>query len=235
MNDKSCIIIDDEDQDEIVENLQTDANRLGIRLSCFQLNPQKDAYYKNIGDENVPDYVIDADKVAAALMTPAYRRLRVDVIACDYDLGDDEVNGYELIRRLRGGLNYRKEIILYSGNLNRVIKGILREEDPKERFAQIRSLARANIREFNDKNDYRQSIITAISEDRFSLESELESLLDKYSGWTFRSVFPPFKDMNLHDVLVEIESGSAKGKLFQKALLENAIAHMIELNKEINE
>jgi hypothetical protein len=235
MIDKSCIIIDDEDQDEIVENLQVDANRLGIRLSCFQLNPQGEAYYKNIGDENQPDYVIDLDKVSTALMTPQYRRLRVDVIACDYDLGDDEVNGYELIRKLRGHLNYRREIILYSGNLNRVIAGILREEDPRERFAQIRSLARANIREFNDKNDYRQSIITAISEDTFSLESELESLLDKYGEWTFRSVFPPFSNLKLHNVLVEIESGSAKGKAFQKALLENAIAHMIELNREINE
>src|SRR5438552_8889997 len=99
MIDKFCIIIDDESQDEIVENLKADAMRHGSRLNCFQLNPQDKTYSKNIGDEMRPEYVIDIDKVMAALKTPEYRRLRVNVIACDYNLEDDEVNGWELIRK----------------------------------------------------------------------------------------------------------------------------------------
>lgn len=236
MIDKFCIIIDDESQDEVVENLKADAMQHGIRLNCFQLNPNGNTYHKNIGSDEHPDYVIDIDKVTAALKPPEYPKLRkVDVIACDYNLEDDEVNGWELIRKLRFHLNYKKEIILYSGNLDTVISEILREGNFGGQLHQIRNLTRANIREFNDKNDYRQSIINAVRQDTFSLESELESLLDKYSDWTFRSVFPLFKNMKLSEVLDEIESGSANGKAFQKALLENAIAHMIELNKEINE
>jgi len=231
MIDKSCIIIDDEDQQEIIENLKVDAERYGIRLICYQMNPQTEPFYKNIGNKSVPEYVIDLNKVSAALLTKDFRKLRVDVIACDYDLGDDEVNGYELIRRLRFHLNYRKEVILYSGNLDRVVRAIVRQEDPKEQFNQIKNLARARIREFNDKNDYRQSIISAVRDEAFSLESELERLLEKYSDWTFRSTFPEFRGMKLSSVLDEIEAGSAEGKKFQKALLENAVSHMIDLNR----
>src|SRR5688572_32133766 len=100
MIDKFCIIIDDEDQNEIIENLKEDAAKLGIRLNCFQMNPQQDAYYKNRGTEERPDYVIDLDKVSNDLLTPTFRKLKVDIIACDYDLQDDEVNGYALIRKL---------------------------------------------------------------------------------------------------------------------------------------
>lgn len=235
MIDKSCIIIDDEPQDEIVENLVGDASKVGIRLTCYQLDPQADRYYKNAGTEEEPEYVIDISKVMEALKSPAYRKCRVDVVACDYHLEDDQVNGYEIIRKIRFHLNYRKGIILYSGNLETVIREILREDNLQEQIDRIKNLARAKILEFNDKSDYRQSILTAIKQDIFSLESELESLLHNYGDWTFRSVFPLFKGKKLSEILDEIESDSPNAVKFQKELLENAIAHMIELNRDINE
>lgn len=232
MIDKFCIIIDDEDQNEIVENLREDAAKQGIRLNCFQMNPQSEAYYKNKGTPERPDYVIDLDKVSSDLLTPAYRKLKVDIIACDYDLQDDEVNGYTLIGKLRGHLKYQKEIILYSANLDRVVNAILKVDNPKELYTQVRHLAHARIRDFHDKNDYRQSIITALKDTTFSLESELETLLTKYADLTFNSVFPPLRGKKIAEILGEIEAGSKEGKGFQKALLENAIAHMVEMNTD---
>lgn len=235
MIDKSCIIIDDDPQDEVVENLKNDATHYGIRLHCLQLNPQNDSYNKNVGDDNQPDYVIDLDKVISALRSPEYRRLKVDVIACDYNLQDDEVNGYELIRRLRFPRIYKKDVIIYSGNLDTVIWKILQEGSLKEKIHKIRNLTKADIRAFDDKNDYRRSIIEALREDTFSLEAELDSLLDKYGEWTFRSVFPEFKNKKISEILDEIGLESTNSKAFRRAFLENAIAHMIDLNRELNE
>lgn len=235
MIDKFCIIIDDEPQDEIVTNLTEDAGRKGIRLRCVQLNPQDETYHKNTGDENHPDFVIDLDRVLKALKSQEYGKLRADVIACDYNLQDDHVNGFEIIRNLRNQLKYRNEVILYSANLDMVIRNILSEGNLGEQIHKIRNLTRANILDFSDKDNYRAAIFTAIQQITFSLESTLESLLHKYSEWTFRSVFPPLSGKKLSEVLEEIEAGSTSGKGFQIAILENAIAHMIELNKEINE
>lgn len=265
MTDKYCIIIDDEDQDEIVENLKADAKSKGIGLTCFQLNPQDDEFHKNTGTDAIPEFVIDIEKIADKLKTTEYRRAKVDVIACDYLLQDDHVNGFEIIRKLRNQLNYKKSIILYSATLDTVISEILLGDledrvsrimklvdanipanleagvrevltgDLKEQVQRIRNLARADIMAFTDKDNYRASIVTALEKDPFSLDSELDSLLNTYRNWTFRSVFPPFKDKTVAEIIDEIDSGSANGVAFQRALLENAIAHMIDLNRDINE
>jgi hypothetical protein len=265
MTDKHCIIIDDEDQDEIVENLKADAKARGIGLVCFQLNPQDDQFHKNVGTDSVPEYVIDIEKIVEKLRTIEYRYSKVNVIACDYRLQDDHVNGFEIIRKLRNQLQYKKSIILYSANLETVINEILlgsledrirrilnlvkakvpanleagvREilsGDLRDQIHRIRNLTRADIMAFTDKDNYRSSIITALEQDPFSLESELDSLLSSYRDWTFRSVFPPLSGKKLSEIIEEIDSGSVNGIAFQKALLENAVAHMIELNNEINE
>jgi len=125
MSDKSCIIIDDEPQDEIVDNLKADASHRGIHLSCVQLNPQDQDYEKDVGDDARPDFVIDIDKIIEKLKTIGCRR--ADVIACDFYLQDDNVNGFDIIHKLRTQLHYKKEIILYSANLETVIREILLE------------------------------------------------------------------------------------------------------------
>jgi CheY-like chemotaxis protein len=235
MKDKYCIIIDDESQDEIVENLKADARQRGVDLTCFQLNPQGDDCHKNVGDDKRPNFVIDMEKVVAKLRSAEYRKLKVNVIACDYNLQDDEVDGFEIIRKIRNDLNYKKEIILYSANIDIVIRRILQLDDVGKRVQSIRNLARANIREFSDKNDYRGIIVSLIRQDAFSLESEIESLLNRYSELTFKSGFPPLSGKKLSEILEEIDSGTVLGEKFQSAILENAIAHMIDLNREIDE
>lgn len=265
MTDKFCIIIDDEDQDEIVENLKTDAGGRGIRLNCYQLNPQDEAYLKDVGDEARPEYVIDIEKIVESLKTINYRYAKVDVIACDFFLQDDHVNGFEIIRKLRGQLNYKKGVILYSANLETVIREILlghrlneqvnriisliRADVPanleagireilssslREQIDRIRNLTRANILDFTDKDKYRLAIVAALAHDPFTLESELDSLLNSHRDLTFQSVFPPLSGKKVSEIISEIDSGSTNGKKFQKAILENAIAHMIELNLEIS-
>lgn len=265
MTDKYCIIIDDEDQDEIVENLIEDARRLGIALTCFQLNPLDDRFNKNVGSDSAPEDVIDLEKIVEALGTNEYRRSKVNVIACDYRLQDDHVNGFEVIRKLRNELNFKGSVILYSANLETVIADILLGNfaeqverimslvnanipenleagikevlagDLKGQIHRIRNLTHANISALKDKDSYKSSIITALEQESFSMETELDSLLNNYRDWTFRSVFPPFSDKKVSEIAEEIDSGSPKGISFQKALLENAVAHMLELNKEINE
>lgn len=262
MNDKSCIIIDDEPQDEIVENLKADARHRGIQLSCVQLNPQDQDYEKDVGDNERPEYVIDIEKVIEKLKTIGCRR--VDVIACDYFLQDDNINGFDIIHKLRNQLHYKKEIILYSANLETVIREILLERSVEEQLdrimnlvkanipenleagireilterkfrdqiTRIKNLTRANILAFTDKDKYRASILAVIQQDLFSLEAQLDSLLNKYSSLLFKTGYPPLSGKILSEIIAEIDQGTADGKEFQKAILENAIAHMVQLNKE---
>jgi len=233
MIDKFCVIIDDEQQDEVIEDLIHRAKGFQIDLECVQLNPHVAKFQKQLnGPGDVPEIVIDLEKLIEELETPTYLRRRVDVLVCDFNLEDPYVNGFEIIRVLKTRRAFRKAIVLYSAIIDEVIEGFVKDE--ATRIQQLRSLIKAEISDFCDK-DYSESVLKVLRKDRFSLQTEIEILLDKYSDWTFRSPFPEFQGKAIREILEEIRTESAKGVAFQRTILINAIAHMIDLNREINE
>ena len=66
----------------------------------------------NVGSEPRPDYVIDcSNRVVERIRMSGFRRTHV--FACDYYLQDNDVNGFEIIRKLRGELKYKNAIVLH--------------------------------------------------------------------------------------------------------------------------
>lgn len=230
MIDKFCIIIDDEPQDGIIKNLCRGLKRENINLECEQLNPQDDKYNKNKGTESAPEYVIDLDEIIKDLNTSKYLKRKVDLIACDYSLQDDEVNGFEIIRKLRNELNYNKEIVLYSANLDNVIREILEDRNKQKHIQKIRNLVNAKISDICKRESYKTTIIGVLKQNKFSLESELESRLYKHSDLKFKSTFPVFKDKLLAEIIDEIRSNSPQAVEFQKELIERIVSNLVALN-----
>lgn len=230
MNDKFCIIIDDEPQTEIIEDLVHRAKGYGLQLICEQLNPQN--FLEEISSDGNKDFVINLEKIKSELHTTKYLRRKVDLILCDFGLQDKKINGFEIIRNLRNEWNYKKKIILYSATIEDVIENILKNDDKKTQ--RLRNLMRAEISDFCDK-DYSESLLRVLREDKFSLESELEAFLIKFGDKKFRSVFPKYNGKTLYEISEELKVNSQDAIDFQKNFIENAIAHFLELNEIIDE
>ena len=231
MIEKRCIIIDDEPQDASIENLVEALRKDGISLNCLQLNPKDKEFRKNIGTIETPNYAIDIDLVLAKLSTHEYFKRRVDLIACDYNLEDDEINGFEIITTLRID-SYKHEIILYSGSLETVIDKILDEQDRAIQRKKIKKLAASNISHITDRSDYKETIIGCIRNETFSLGRTIEQLLEPLEELEFKSIPHEFKGKKVKEILDEIKAETNNGIKFQKAILEFAISNLIELNDD---
>lgn len=234
MIDKVCIIIDDEDQKDVMDDLVHQAKGHQINLECVQLNPQEDKFYKEITDDNGDiDQVIDLDKIIEELRTPKYLyRPSIAVLAFDYGLQDKVITGFEIIKKLRREKITKKKIVLYSATIEKVIEDLM--QDKVNRVQNLKQLILAEISGITDK-DYTDSVLRLIREDKFSLESQIEEQLLDYGDLTFKNIFPKFKDKTLFEISEEIRKNSQDAIDFQKAFIENAIAHLIDLNKEIDE
>jgi CheY-like chemotaxis protein len=234
MIDKVCIIIDDEDQAAVMEDLIYQAKGHQINLDCVQLNPQEDKFYKEVTDADGDiDQVIDLDEIIKELQTPQYiQRPSVAVLAFDYGLQDKVVTGFEIIKRIRKDKITRKKIVLYSATIEKVIEDLIKDE--ANSVQNLKQLILAEISGITDK-DYTENVLKLIKEDKISLESQIEEQFLKYGDLKFKSIYPEFKGMTLLKISEEIIRNTEHSIGFQKALLESAIAHMIDLNNEIDE
>lgn len=231
MIEKKCIIIDDEPQDESIENLTETLRKEGIRLDCRQLNPKDREFRKNIGTPETPEYAIDLNLVLDKLSTVDFFKKKVDIIACDYNLGDDKVNGFEVIAALRAK-SYNRGIMLYSGSQDQVIRAILKVSNLPERIKKIKKLATSNISHITDRDDYKATLIGCIRDETFSIRYSLEQLLEDIGNLELKSFPKDFKGKKVNDILEEIKKDTPAGIKFQKLIIEFAVSNLVEMNSD---
>ncbi len=225
-----CIIIDDSTQimdsamiTKIKENVKTTAS---IELELIQLNPKIE------GLVNEDNGSILLDKVIERLNTPDYLKRQVHLIICDYELGDPDVNGFEIIRQLRNKLGSKKEIILYSSNIEDVIAKIIAKEEDKTK--SIKDLVSSKIFDFCIKDEHlSNAIVKAIkSEMEYSSDKFLEAELFRYKDEKFKNIYDRFEGKKLGDIAGIMVTHVAEGNRLKKEMITQVIAYMV--NTEID-
>jgi hypothetical protein len=167
-------------------------------------------------------------KIIDELNTYNYLNQPIQLIICDYNLGGDDLNGFEIIRILRNEIGTKKRIILYSSNIDNVIDKIL-EGNKDEITAKISDLVNSNISEFCKKNNHlEESMIKYLDEEsEFSTDKFFELELYKYGDYTFQSVYDKFENKRLSEIANLIANQPHEGERLKKELIEQVIAHMI--------
>ncbi|RZK38904.1 MAG: hypothetical protein EOO90_20650 [Pedobacter sp.] len=220
-----CIVIDDSSQildtatfNTIKENVKNSAS---IDLELIQLNPKSEEMI------NEEDGSILLDKVIERLNTPDYLKRQIHLIICDYELGDEKVNGFEIIRLLRNNLGSKKEIILYSSNIENVIDKIINKEEDKAK--SIKDLVSSKIFDFCLKDEHLSSaIIKAMkSEMDFSSDKFLEAELFKYPDLKFNNIYDRFEGKTLGEIAVVMSSNLDEGNRLKKEMISQVVAYMI--------
>lgn len=91
---KRILIIDNESQDEEIEKMIRDAHNVGIELECDQYN---------VGSTEETD-LLDKGFLNIEKVIQEYKKRfkgTYSLIACDWDLNDDNVDGIELLRQFK--------------------------------------------------------------------------------------------------------------------------------------
>jgi hypothetical protein len=221
--DKKCLIIDDDaDIQSRFEVVKQKGHEEGLLVDCLFFNP--------LDECTNSDLAIDPQKVKDKLWALIDAN-KVDLVACDYNLGDENVTGLEVIHIVREK-DRNCIIILYSGVLYGIIEKILsdREEgSSKPTIKKLKKLITDRVSDFTDREDFTNDIVHHLL-NNVPLEMEIIDQLLKYKDMMFQHGYTQFEDKRFDEIAREIRSGSIHGKRFSKEILERGIAHMIDLN-----
>lgn len=230
MKECNCVVIDDKRGfstsalitnflNQVYENNQ-------IKINFYQLNPKEERFV----DEN--GFII-RERIINELNSPKYLQQLVHLIVCDYDLTDDKINGFEVIRILRKDIKTKKKILLYSSNLSDVVDKIIQGEK-EEVSDKIIDLVNSNISAFCKRDQHLLDAILKhlLEELVFSTDKFIESELYKYKDYKFKLVYDKFENKSLGDIAEIIEKNRHEGEILKKEIVEQVIAYMINLENE---
>lgn len=192
-----------------------------LQINFIHLNPKLQKYV----DENG---AIILERVVEELKTTEYLNQMVHLIICDYDLGDDILNGFEIIRTLRNDIGTKKRIILYSSNIDNVIDKII-AGNTDQITVKIVDLVKSSISDFCKRDQHlEESIIKILNEEsEFSTDKFFEAELHKYGEYPFQSTYDKFENKKLSEIAKIIADQPHEGARLKKELIEQIIAHMI--------
>ena len=234
---RTCLIIDNEDQKEEIEQLVRDARHEGIELDCQQFEVGNTAYTQVLSLGK-----IDLDKVEKEVKL-RYKNLVFDIIAFDYELDDDEVNGVELLRYFNNRrLFKRTPKLVYSGVLDQVLRniiepnlGILKIKNEPDRaiikqdgLAKIKSLIKYSVHEYLDRDDRDSIIIKFLKDDIQSTELIVAQALRLYPDFIFEQNFvnAKFNGMSYSDVADILDNDDIIGVEFKREIIQQVIAYL---------
>lgn len=235
---RSCLIIDNEDQTEEIEELVRDAKNEGIDLDCLQFNVGNTAYLDILSDG-----LIDIDKVCREFNTK-FKGKHFDIIAFDWDLEDDHITGVELIRMFTSKriARYSPKIV-YSGVLDDVIKNIIQENldlvkdgesfKPviKDRaIKKIKSLVRNRVFDYLDRGNRDPMILKFLSEEMQSTELIVIQVLEQFPDLVFDNNFvnENFSGKSFQEMADILKNDESMANEFKREIIHQAVSYLTE-------
>jgi len=221
---KYLILIDEQSQSAGLERIKSTLRNEGIDLVYKEYNPQN---FQKRENRNV---FFDKDSFTQELGSLRYFK-QLDSIVCDYNLIKDVVNGFEIIKIVKG-INpaYKKQIILYSANIDDVIGNIINIGDFEVKRNNIRELIKCNI-DFIKREGYESTVISHIKKEKpFSFEEELIKWFYSRKDDEFNGLFPKYQGKKFEEIAKCLETDSQDSIEFRKELIEQIIAYLSTIN-----
>lgn len=227
MSVKRLLYIDDSKIPEQIGSLKKKLKSRGFDLDEVFIDLGNETFkIRNEADK----IVLDKEKIHRFIKDNLSNQ-HFDIIASDYDFKDPNLDGYELLRRIKRDSESQKykfrraKFCLYSADQDTVVKIF---DTPNK----IKELIKLKIDDFIKRENIPVELTELFTETdkTYSFKSHILPFLEKYGDQKFRSVYPKFKDKSLTEIAHEIDKDLPNGIEFQKYLVELTVAHLIELN-----
>lgn len=225
---KRILIIDNEPQTEEIEKMIRDAHNVGIELICDQYN---------VGSTEETE-LLDKGLLNIEKVIQEYKKRfsgkSYSLIACDWDLNDDNIDGIELLKQFKAN-NIWKNIpkMLYSGLLEEKLSEKLESYNSgrlsKDKLlSHIKLLINSDLRGFHKREDYDKQIITFLKDEEETLDIIVEEILVKFPDFEFKGAWEhrSFSGKTFKEVARIISTDENLHKKFKRELIEECIAYL---------
>jgi hypothetical protein len=232
---KRCLIIDNEEQVSNIETIERLGRAKGLKIICDEFN---------VGmlskDELLTENKIDITKVVDQY-NKEFKGNTYHLVALDWDLGDAEITGVELIRKFQ---EYKILVntpkILYSGLLKDEISSKLerfKNNDISKTFLinWINTLIKVDIKNFVDRVAYEQEIITQLLKNDETLDLIIEEELMKFPDLKFSNSFTSksFKGKSFLDIGIILKENPFLRNEFKKEIIQQVISYLTEKIQDV--
>lgn len=227
---KRCLIIDNDNQSAEIENLIRLGKARGITIECEQFNVGNTA-----NTELLTSGHIDIDKVIA-FYKANFRSKTFHLAAFDWNLSDPAIDGVELIRKFESVKILRNTPkLLYSGALKNEISSKLITYKKNQLTINalilwLSALIRIDIKNFVDRVNYEQEILTLLSKTDETLDLIIEEEMNKFPKLKFNSSFTSdgFKGKSFLEISAILEDQDVLRNNFKKEIVQHVIAYLTE-------
>ena len=232
---KRILVIDDNDMLDVLKSIARKAKEKQIELDYDQIN---------IGGHIEPEVLddkgnLDVDKTKA-LLKERFANRHFDIVACDYDLSVQNIDGVELLRKIGHECFYHGvRYIIYSGLLDNILNEKIQKGcdidptnstvKPKDNLIkEIRQLVNSNYLAFVSRENLEKATVDFLKND-ITIEDVMDELASTYPDRRFAYDFingiegktlQEVKSMILNDDNLRIE--------VMKGLYEQSILYLTD-------
>jgi len=227
---KNLLIIDNDEQSEAIIELKAQATKKGITLNCYP-------FYIGLPDGN--DVINAAGKIDSTLVGEKFEKeygsIRFHMVASDFKLNDDLIDGITIIKKFNNITNTAKaKKILYSSELEEIVQDYLNDHKSNkksfnETWDKFKTLIKIDIVDFVKREEMEGKIISYIEKVEDDNNDFIVDNLLANGDLKFKALLEIYNDLNLNEIAEKITKNDSQSVNFKKKLIELAIAELIEL------
>jgi len=227
---KQVLFIDDGDIGTTIEQLAGNLKTKGYEL-VYNLVDLSDAKFKeDLGGSEVLSF----DAIKGELTQ--YLDMRFDLVASDFDFGQLDLNGFDVVRWLKNSAVHNKtklrraKFVFYSSEEDKVgeaFKG--RPNDDVIRLIKLR------VDHVFDRLTMADTMAAYLiqKDEGLNLSDFIRDQLRLHPEMKFQSTYnAKFFGKSFEEIAHDIDKESAHGVKFQENVVELAIAHLVDMNHE---
>jgi len=227
---RTCLLIDDEKQDDIFPTIIEEGKKHSLEVTCYQFN---------VGNQERRD-LLENEMISIPNVIKAFQKefagIKIDLIAFDWNLGE-ELKGPELIKQFNDH-KIRRNVpkMLHSGILKLEIEklcGDYRKDINmpfKSIWNQIDAILQTRIIAFAGKENYEIELIKQLRKIEDTFESSIEEELRKFPDFVFKPSFPNkhFKGKSFEEIAEIVDGNENLRNELTKEITQQVIAYLTE-------
>lgn len=231
---KYCLIIDNDDQTEEKDLLESISRQQNFPIQGYYFKPDK---IECTREQNVKGHVtrvIDEDLLLKQLESE-YSGTPINLIACDYHLSDPFFDGFRILQILkdkwRGG---KTPTLLYSSDFEKIKEKLKTEidnikEDSSELLLFLESYRKNYPDHIVKREGYKDDVISFLKKNKISLSGKLSAKLAEHPDKLFENIFPKFEGRTLGELSSLVQKTTNESDDFENEFLDRSVDYFIYL------
>ena len=227
MEQRHLLLIDETPQTDRLRRISESLREDGIELIYQEINPN--ICTRRLSDGNL----VFSNEVFVEKLKEVPFINALDVLATDYNLIDDELKGINVIKEfIKLRPYYRKHIILYSAQIDSVIKDIInnRTSSLDEQIGTLKMMSGLNIRYLSSEGEFENKIKGIIlREPTFTIDDRITEWFLSLNQDHFKFKHTLFEGKNLSEVGLILQKDDAESLHLRNEIVEQIVTYFVQV------